>query len=109
MAARITVVGGGSTHWTPRVLSDCANTESLHDATVVLHDIDASSLPAMCRVAEHIATTRGIDLNGHRYDRYRRSAGRSPIRSERILGRRIREHGPRHRDTGPLRSASASR
>lgn len=63
MAARITVVGGGSTHWTPRVLADCANTESLHDARVVLHDIDASSLPAMCRVAEHIATTRGIDLS----------------------------------------------
>jgi alpha-galactosidase len=63
VAARITVVGGGSTHWTPRVLSDCANTESLHDASVVLHDIDASSLPAMCRVGEHIATTRSIGLN----------------------------------------------
>ena len=45
----------------------------------------------------------------HCYDRYRRSAGGSPIRSECILGWRIREHGPRHRDTGPLRSASASR
>jgi alpha-galactosidase len=62
VSARITIVGGGSTHWTPRVLSDCANTESLHDAEVVLHDIDASSLPAMSRVAEHIATTRAIDL-----------------------------------------------
>ena len=32
VAARITIVGGGSTHWTPRLLADFANTQSLQDA-----------------------------------------------------------------------------
>ena len=47
MAARITIVGGGSYHWAPRLLSDFANTPALQDAQVVLHDIDAAKLPRM--------------------------------------------------------------
>src|SRR5260370_34387635 len=63
MNPRITVVGGGSTHWTPRFLSDFANTPSLHDADVTLVDIDADSLPRMLDVADHIAKCRpGIGL-----------------------------------------------
>jgi alpha-galactosidase len=63
MNPRITVVGGGSTHWTPRLLSDFANTPTLHDADVVLVDIDADSLPPMLDVADHIAKCRpGIGL-----------------------------------------------
>jgi alpha-galactosidase/6-phospho-beta-glucosidase family protein len=62
VAAKITIVGGGSTHWTPVLLCDFANTKSLTDAEVVLCDIDAGSLPAMCRVGEHIARARQIDL-----------------------------------------------
>ncbi len=63
MNPRITVVGGGSTHWTPRLLSDFANTPSLHDADVTLVDIDADSLPRMLDVADHIAKCRpGIGL-----------------------------------------------
>lgn len=62
MATRITIVGGGSTHWTPRLLIDFANTSGLADADVVLHDLDASSLPAMCRIGEHVATSRNVDL-----------------------------------------------
>jgi alpha-galactosidase len=62
VATRITIVGGGSTHWTPRLLVDFANTPSLAGAEVVLHDLDASSLPPMCRIGEHIAISRDVDL-----------------------------------------------
>jgi alpha-galactosidase/6-phospho-beta-glucosidase family protein len=62
MPARITIVGGGSTHWTPRLLTDFANTPSLSDSEVVLMDVDPESLPRMAAVAEHIASLRGIDL-----------------------------------------------
>ena len=55
MTPRITIVGGGSSHWTPRLLSDFANTESLHDADVVLVDVDSDSLPRMLDVGAHIA------------------------------------------------------
>lgn len=64
MTPRITLVGGGSTHWTPRLLSDFANTPSLEDADVRLVDIDATSLPLMLDVAQHIAKCRsGIGLS----------------------------------------------
>jgi alpha-galactosidase len=63
MAARITVVGGGSFHWTPRLLSDFANTPALQDAQVVLHDIDASKLPRMVDLGGVIARRRGIPLS----------------------------------------------
>jgi alpha-galactosidase/6-phospho-beta-glucosidase family protein len=59
---RITVVGGGSTHWTPRLLVDFANTEVLRDAEVTLMDVDPDSLPLMVEVAEHIAKVRDIGL-----------------------------------------------
>jgi alpha-galactosidase len=63
MTPRITLVGGGSTHWTPRLLTDFANTPSLHDADVTLVDIDPDSLPPMLDVAAHIAKCRpGIGL-----------------------------------------------
>ena len=62
MAPKITIVGGGSTHWTPRLLIDFANTPSLHDATVALTDIDEDSLPRMLTVAKHVTSTRGIGL-----------------------------------------------
>jgi alpha-galactosidase/6-phospho-beta-glucosidase family protein len=60
---RITIVGGGSTHWTPKLLVDFANTEALHDVDVTLMDIDPGSLPLMVEVADHIAKVRGIGLS----------------------------------------------
>jgi len=63
MTAKITIVGGGSTHWTPKLLVDFANTPSLTDADVVLMDVDADSLPPAVKVAEHIAERRGIGLS----------------------------------------------
>ncbi len=62
MVPRITIVGGGSTHWTPKLLVDFANTPPLRDAAVTLHDIDAGSLPEMVTVGEHVAKLRDIGL-----------------------------------------------
>ena len=63
MTPRITIVGGGSTHWTPRLLSDFANTPSLQSAEVTLMDIDEASLSPMMTIAKHVASTRGIGLH----------------------------------------------
>ncbi len=62
MAAKITLVGGGSTHWTPKLMVDFANTPALADAEVVLYDLDAQSLPPTLEVVEHVAERRGIPL-----------------------------------------------
>ncbi len=56
-------MGGGSTHWTPKLLVDFANSGALHDVQVTLMDIDAGSLPLMVEVAEHIAKVRDIGLS----------------------------------------------
>ena len=64
MAPRITIVGGGSTHWTPRLLCDFANTATLQDADVTLVDINPDALPPMLDVADHIAKRRpGLGLS----------------------------------------------
>jgi alpha-galactosidase len=63
MTPRITIIGGGSTHWTPKLLVDFANTPSLADAEVVLTDIDEDSLPPNLAIAKHIAAERAIGLN----------------------------------------------
>jgi len=63
MGPRIAIVGGGSTHWTPRLLVDFANTPSLQDAEVTLHDIDPASMGQMEAIAKHIGATRGIGLS----------------------------------------------
>jgi len=62
---RITFVGGGSTHWTPRLLVDFVNTPSLADADVALVDLDPDSLPPMLRLAEHLRRTSGAGLQVH--------------------------------------------
>ena len=63
VSARITIVGGGSYHWAPRLLSDFANTLSLQDARVVLHDIDAAKLPRMVELGSLLAQRRGIPMS----------------------------------------------
>jgi alpha-galactosidase len=64
MTPRVSIVGGGSSHWTPRLLTDFANTPSLQDADVTLVDVNADSLPPMLDVADHIAKCRpGIGLS----------------------------------------------
>jgi alpha-galactosidase len=63
MTPNITIVGGGSTHWTPRLLADFANTAGLHDCAVTLTDIDASSLPPMLTIAKHIVSSRDVAMD----------------------------------------------
>jgi len=60
---RVTIVGGGSTHWTPRLLVDFANTEALRDTAVTLMDVDPGSLPQMAEVGAHVAKVRDIGLS----------------------------------------------
>jgi alpha-galactosidase len=62
MGPRITIVGGGSYQWTPKLLVDLVNTPALHDAHLVLHDIDPAPLPRMVDLAHHLADVRGITL-----------------------------------------------
>src|SRR3954454_16972163 len=62
MRTRIVIVGGGSYHWAPRLLCDFANTPSLTDADVVLHDLDADRLARMEDLGHAIAARRGIGL-----------------------------------------------
>jgi alpha-galactosidase len=62
MGPRITIVGGGSYQWSPKLLVDFVNTPALHDAQVVLHDIDPAPLPRMVDLAHHLADLRGIGL-----------------------------------------------
>jgi alpha-galactosidase len=63
MAPRIVVIGGGSYQWVPKLLVDLANTPALHDAELVLQDIDPEPLPRMLVLVEHIAGLRGIGLS----------------------------------------------
>lgn len=63
MAPRIAIVGGGSFQWVPKLLVDLANTPALHDAHVVLEDIDPTPLPGMVDLVEHVADVRGIGLS----------------------------------------------
>jgi alpha-galactosidase len=62
MGPRITLVGGGSTHWTPRLLVDFVNTPSLADAEVALVDLNADSLPPMVELAERLHDRGGVGL-----------------------------------------------
>jgi len=63
VAPRITIVGGGSTHWTPRMLVDFANTNSLADAEITLMDVAADSLPVMLKAADHVVSRREVGLS----------------------------------------------
>jgi alpha-galactosidase len=63
MPARITIVGGGSTHWTPTLLVDFANSPVLQDAAVTLYDANPSTVPPMVALAGQIAERRGIGLS----------------------------------------------
>jgi len=62
MSPRITLVGGGSYHWAPRLLADFANTPSLTEAEVVLHDLDAERMKRMEELGNDVARRRGIAM-----------------------------------------------
>ena len=62
MGARITIVGGGSTHWSPSLLVDFLNHDSLADADLVLMDLDGAAVETMRAAASRIAERRGPEL-----------------------------------------------
>jgi len=62
VAPRIVIIGGGSNQWAPSLLNDIANTRSLHEAEIVLEDINPEPLPRMAEYVEHIAGVRNIPL-----------------------------------------------
>ena len=59
---RVVIVGGGSYQWVPKLLVDFANHPTLHDAEIVIEDIDPAPIPRMVAFVEHIARVRGIGL-----------------------------------------------
>ena len=62
MGPRITIIGGGSYQWTPKLLVDFVNTPALRDAEIVLHDIDPAPLPKMTELAAHLAAVAGTRI-----------------------------------------------
>ena len=64
MGPRITIIGGGSYQWTPKLLVDFVNTPALRDAEIVLHDIDPAPLPRMVELAR--APRRRARHHAHR-------------------------------------------
>jgi alpha-galactosidase len=62
MGPRITIIGGGSAQWVPKLLIDVANTPVLHEAEIVLEDVDPAPLPRMVELVEHVAGLRRIPL-----------------------------------------------
>jgi alpha-galactosidase/6-phospho-beta-glucosidase family protein len=63
MAPRITIIGGGSYQWVPKLVIDLANTPPLVDAELVLEDIDPEPLAPMADFVRHVASTRGIGMS----------------------------------------------
>ena len=46
----------------PKLLVDLANTPVLHDAEVIIQDIDPAPIPRMVELVEHVARVRGLPL-----------------------------------------------
>ena len=62
MAPQITIIGGGSNQWVPKLVVDFVNTRSLHGAEIVLEDVKPDNLERMQRFVEHCAKVRGIAM-----------------------------------------------
>jgi len=60
MSKRIVIVGGGSSHWSPKLLADLMLTPALADQTYVLHDLSEPNLSRIGRFAIKLARTLGV-------------------------------------------------
>ena len=62
MAPRITIIGGGSYQWVPKLIVDLANSPVLREAEIVIEDIDPAPVPKMVELVEHIAKVANVPL-----------------------------------------------
>ncbi len=60
MGKHIVLVGGGSSGWTPKLLSDLLLTPSIADGTYVLHDINRVNLERIARFAGKLKEQLGV-------------------------------------------------
>jgi len=58
---KITLIGGGSLEWTPKLLVDLALTDELKGSHICLHDIDEKALNLMHRLGKKIIKEAGND------------------------------------------------
>lgn len=80
MSPRITIVGGGSYQWAPKLLVDLANTPALHGAQVVIQDIDPAPIPRMVELLRRGGRAPGGTLHAPRLRTSGRALrGRSPV------------------------------
>lgn len=56
---QVTIIGGGSYQWTPELLADLLNTESLQGVHLVLEDVDPEPLPKMEALAKKVDDALG--------------------------------------------------
>ena len=59
---KIAFIGGGSVQWTPTLVTDMALTDTLANAHLALHDIDAAALDLSTRVCQRISEQAGDSL-----------------------------------------------
>jgi alpha-galactosidase len=62
MTPRIAIIGGGSAHWTPRLLVDFVNAPALAESDVVLMDTAPESLPPAQALGDHVADLSATGL-----------------------------------------------
>jgi len=62
MAPRITIIGGGSYQWAPKLVVDLVNTPSCAEAEIVLHDIDPEPLEPVADFVRHVAKVRNVGM-----------------------------------------------
>ncbi|MHB0878886.1 MAG: family 4 glycosyl hydrolase [Anaerolineae bacterium] len=60
MSQRIAIVGGGSSGWSPKLLSDLMLTPALAGSTFVLHDLNAANAARIQRFADKLKGELGV-------------------------------------------------
>ena len=110
MGLRVTVIGGGSYQWVPKLLVDIVNTPVLHDAEIVLQDIDpaAAADDGRARRAPR-GERRQLAMTVRTTTDRRVRARRRRLRGRQHLDRRRSNHAPRPRDPRPARHQAVGR
>jgi len=62
MSRKITIIGGGSSTFTPQLLQLFLRSRVLHGSTITLMDIDTHRLEVMDRLSHLVVSRMGVDL-----------------------------------------------